>query len=309
VDKLKSVASRFGRGITDLFVGRPVDESFYEELEERLILGDVGGETAESLIAELREAARIRRPADASELRRTFADLLVARLEGVPRTGEPLRLGGSPSVALMVGVNGSGKTTTSGKLAERYRREGVGVLLAAADTYRAAAIEQLRVWSERSGVRIVAQEPGSDAAAVVFDACRAARSSGAGLVIADTAGRLHTKHNLMEELRKVHRVACREAGEENVESLLVLDAVVGQNGFRQAEAFGQALRLDGVILTKFDNTAKGGIVLAIADRLRLPVRYVGLGESIEDLDRFDARAFVSGLLGIGETPGDSPEER
>jgi fused signal recognition particle receptor len=296
VDKLRDVASRFGRGISDLFAGRPVDESFYEALEERLILGDVGVETADSLLGELREAARRIRPKDASELRGAFADLIVGRLESLPAMGAPLRTDGRPSVVLLVGVNGSGKTTTAGKLAERFRREGTGVVLAAADTYRAAAVEQLKAWGERSRVRVVAQGAGSDAAAVVFDAIQAARSGGAGLVVVDTAGRLHTKHNLMEELCKVYRVACREAGEEQVESLLVLDAVVGQNGFRQAQAFGEAFRLDGVILTKFDNTAKGGIVLAIADRLKLPVRYVGLGEGIDDLDRFDGRAFTAGLL-------------
>ena len=258
----------------------------------------MGIETAEALISDLRKAAVDRRIAHTAELKGAFADLLVSKLEEVGGMGAPLDISQPPSVILLVGVNGSGKTTTAGKLASAFLNEGRSVILAAADTYRAAAIEQLKAWGERAGVRVIASSHGSDSAAVVFDAIQAAKASGADVVIADTAGRLHTKSNLMEELAKIRRVVARELGNGSAESILVLDSVMGQNGFAQAEAFDKAVGLTGVILTKFENTAKGGIVISIAQKFRLPIRYVGLGEGIGDLEPFRPRAFVSALLGM-----------
>lgn len=295
-DGLKGVRNRWSQGIAALFLGGTVSEVFWENLEDLLVSGDVGVELAERLIAELREYAKKGHLSETSQLRDYFLSLLEDRLLSVKGMGEPLALSPRPSLTLLVGVNGSGKTTTAGKLAAQYRRQGHRVLLAAADTYRAAAIDQLKSWGERTGCRVVSQGPGSDAAAVVFDAIQAARSTDADLILADSAGRLHTKHNLMEELRKLRRVIDRELPSEAVEVLLVLDAVMGQNGFRQVEAFHEALGLTGVILAKYDNTAKGGVLLSVVDRLKLPIRYVGLGEGVEDLRLFSPHDFVEELL-------------
>jgi len=295
-ESLKGVRDRWSRGISALFLGGVVSEEFWADLEDLLISGDVGVDLTEGLILELKEYARRERLSETSQLRERFLDLLEERLVSVPRMGEPLSMACRPSLTLLVGVNGSGKTTTTGKLAAQYVKQGHRVLLAAADTYRAAAIDQLKSWGERAGCRVIAQAPGSDAAAVVFDAIQAAKSTGTDLILADSAGRLHTKHNLMEELRKLRRIIDRELPPESVEVLLVLDAVMGQNGFRQVEAFHEVLGLTGVILAKYDNTAKGGVLLAVADRLKLPIRYVGLGEGVEDLRLFAPRDFVEGLL-------------
>ncbi|MBQ9882717.1 MAG: signal recognition particle-docking protein FtsY, partial [Synergistes sp.] len=219
-----------------------------------------------------------------------------SRLEAVPGMGEPLRLSSKPSVIIMIGVNGSGKTTTSGKFASQLKADGKNVIMAAADTFRAAAIDQLKAWGERAGVRVIAQAPESDPAAVVYDSLMAAKASGADVIIADTAGRLHTKSNLMDELAKIMRVIKREIPEGASEVLIVLDAVTGQNGFIQAETFAKVMPITGVVLTKFDNTSKGGIVIAIAEKLKMPVRYVGLGEGIDDLQLFEPRTFVEALL-------------
>lgn len=295
-DGLKGVRDRWSQGIAALFLGGTVSEGFWENLEDLLVSGDVGVELTERLIAELKEYAKKEHLSETSQLRDYFLALLEDRLLSVKGMGEPLALSHRPSLTLLVGVNGSGKTTTTGKLAAQYRQQGHRVLLAAADTYRAAAIDQLKSWGERTDCRVVSQGPGSDAAAVVFDAIQAARSTDADLILADSAGRLHTKHNLMEELRKLRRVIDRELPPEAVEVLLVLDAVMGQNGFRQVEAFHEALGLTGVILAKYDNTAKGGVLLAVVDRLKLPIRYVGLGESVEDLRLFNPHDFVEELL-------------
>ena len=241
-----------------------------------------------------------RRITNKRELKAAFAELLISRLEAVPGMGKPLDLSRKPSVVIMIGVNGSGKTTTSGKLASQLKAQGRHVIMAAADTFRAAAIEQLKAWGERAGVRVVAQAQDSDPAAVVYDSIMAAKAAGDDVIIADTAGRLHTKSNLMEELSKVTRVIKREIPEGPSEVLIVLDAVTGQNGFMQAETFSKAMPITGVVLTKFDNTSKGGIVIAIADRLKMPIRYVGLGEGIDDLQLFDPRTFVETLLDAGE---------
>jgi len=229
-----------------------------------------------------------------------FGKQLEAIFAGNPLNGAPLRQSGIPSVVLLSGVNGSGKTTTAGKLAAQYTRDGKRVVLAAADTYRAAAIEQLKTWGDRCGARTVSHGMGSDPAAVVFDAIRSAKADGSDLVIADTAGRLHTRHNLMEELKKVARVVDREVGAANAEFLLVIDAVMGQNAFQQAKVFGEALPLTGIVLTKYDNTAKGGVILSVVHELGLPVRYVGLGEKVEDLALFRPREFIEALLGLQE---------
>jgi len=244
----------------------------------------------------LRQEARKSNIKDASALKEKFVDLIVRKLEEIPGMGKPIETKNKPAVVLLVGVNGSGKTTTAAKLASKFTSEGKKVLLAAADTYRAAAIDQLKVWGEKIGVRVVAHDVGGDPAAVIYDAIESAVASDADMVIADTAGRLHTKHNLMEELKKVKRVVERRLPDEPSESLLVLDAVMGQNAFCQAEVFNEALSLTGVILAKYDNTAKGGIILAVAQKMSLPIRYVGLGEGSEDLELFEPRSFVEALL-------------
>ncbi|MCR5335305.1 MAG: signal recognition particle-docking protein FtsY [Synergistes sp.] len=294
--KLRSAGNRWTQSVSSIFSDDPVTDDFWDELEENLILGDVGVDTAEELITELKKIMIDRRITTRRELKSVFAELLVSRLEAVPGMGEPLRLSSKPSVIIMIGVNGSGKTTTSGKFASQLKADGKNVIMAAADTFRAAAIDQLKAWGERAGVRVIAQAPESDPAAVVYDSLMAAKASGADVIIADTAGRLHTKSNLMDELAKIMRVIKREIPEGASEVLIVLDAVTGQNGFIQAETFAKVMPITGVVLTKFDNTSKGGIVIAIAEKLKMPVRYVGLGEGIDDLQLFEPRAFVEALL-------------
>lgn len=295
-EKLKNVGNQWSQSVSNLFSDDPVTDEFWEELEENLILGDVGVETSETLIADLKKVMIDRRISNKRELKSAFEELLISRLEAVQGMGKPLDLSLKPSVIIMIGVNGSGKTTTSGKLAAQLKAEGKRVIMAAADTFRAAAIEQLKAWGEKAGVRVIAQEQNSDPAAVVFDSIMAAKASGDDVIIADTAGRLHTKSNLMEELSKVTRVIKREVPEGPAEVLIVLDAVTGQNGFMQAETFSKIMPITGVVLTKFDNTSKGGIVIAIADKLKIPIRYVGLGEGIDDLQLFDPKIFVETLL-------------
>ena len=294
--KLKNTGNKWTQGISNLFSDEPISDRFWEELEELLILGDVGIDLTETLIERLRQRSVDQRISRTSELRAVFSELLIEQLNKVKGIGDPLNISKKPSVILMIGVNGSGKTTTAGKLAAQFKREGKKVLLAAADTFRAAAIEQLKAWGERTDVRVIAQNQDSDPAAVVYDAIMAAKAGNYDVVIADTAGRLHTKSNLMEELGKVHRIVTREIPEGPSEVLIVLDAVTGQNGFIQAETFGRVMPVTGVILTKFDNTSKGGIVLAIAEKLGLPIRYVGLGEGVDDLQLFDPQTFIGTLL-------------
>ena len=294
--KLKNTGNKWTQGISNLFSDEPISDRFWEELEELLILGDVGIDLTETLIERLRQRSVDQRISRTSELRAVFSELLIEQLNKVKGMGDPLNISKKPSVILMIGVNGSGKTTTAGKLAAQFKREGKKVLLAAADTFRAAAIEQLKAWGERTDVRVIAQNQDSDPAAVVYDAIMAAQAGNYDVVIADTAGRLHTKSNLMEELGKVHRIVTREIPEGPAEVLIVLDAVTGQNGFIQAETFGRVMPVTGVILTKFDNTSKGGIVLAIAEKLGLPIRYVGLGEGVDDLQLFDPKTFIGTLL-------------
>ena len=265
------------------------NEDFYEET---LIMSDVGAETAIKAVEELRELADKKGYRGADDVREGMCVVL----SGMLPSGEGLDLSTKPSVILMVGVNGVGKTTTIGKLATDLTRQGKKVLLAAGDTFRAAAAEQLTIWASRAGCDIVRHEEGSDPAAVVFDAISAAKARGADVIIVDTAGRLHNKANLMNELNKISRVIDRELPEAARETLLVLDATTGQNGLNQAEEFKKFAGITGIVLTKLDGTAKGGIVFAINDRLGVPVKYVGVGEQVDDLIPFDSRDFVEALL-------------
>lgn len=299
-DKLKNLGNKWTQGVSNLFSDAPVTDEFWENLEELLITGDVGLDLTEALIKRLRQVSIDRRIANVNELRIVFADLLIEHLKKVQNMGAPMNLDRKPSVVILIGVNGSGKTTTAGKLAAKLKAEGKKVILAAADTFRAAAIEQLKAWGERTDIRVISQHQDSDPAAVVFDAVMAAKASDYDVVIADTAGRLHTKSNLMDELSKVDRVVTREIPEGPAEVFIVLDAVTGQNGFLQAESFAKAMPITGVVLTKFDNTSKGGIILAIAEKLKMPIRYVGLGEGIDDIQLFDPETFVKTLLGVDD---------
>ena len=271
----------------------PDNEDFYEELEELLVMADVGAVTAENVVKGLKKMTWERRFRYGDEARAGLVELLT-RLLNVGSTD--LKLDTRPSVILMVGVNGVGKTTTIGKLAHQLREQGKKVLLCAGDTFRAAAAEQLGVWAERSGADIVRHEEGSDPAAVVYDSICAAKARKADVVIIDTAGRLHNKQNLMNELNKIRRIVDRELPEADVETLMVLDATTGQNGLIQAKQFLETSGLTGIVLTKLDGTAKGGIVFAIANELKLPVKYVGVGEGMDDLIPFDATNFVEALF-------------
>jgi fused signal recognition particle receptor len=281
--------------LADLFKGRQIDAAILEELETRLISADVGVAASERILAELRTRVARRELADV----RALIDALKASIvEILAPCAQPLRIDAAhrPFVILVVGVNGSGKTTTIGKLTRRLRDEGRSVLLAAGDTFRAAAIEQLKVWAERAGADFAAQGPGADPGAVVFDALQAARSRGTDVVLADTAGRLHSQSHLMEELKKVRRVIQRVDASAPHEVLLVLDANQGQNALAQAQQFQQAVGVTGLVLTKLDGTAKGGIVIAIAHSLRIPIRYIGVGETAEDFGEFDAASFAAALV-------------
>ena len=271
----------------------PDNEDFYEELEELLVMSDVGAATAENVVKGLRKMTWERRFRHGDEARAGLVELLT-KLLNVGDTG--LKLDTKPSVILMVGVNGVGKTTTIGKLAHQLKEQGKKVLLCAGDTFRAAAAEQLGIWAERSGADIVRHEEGSDPAAVVYDSICAAKARGADVVIIDTAGRLHNKQNLMNELNKIRRIIDRELPQADVETLMVLDATTGQNGLIQAKQFLETSGLTGIVLTKLDGTAKGGIVFAIANELKLPVKYVGVGEGMDDLIPFDATNFVEALF-------------
>jgi len=268
-----------------------VDEDFYEELTDILLLSDVGVRASTEIIDELRRRVESQKIKDAAVARQMFKDLLVEEMN-IPRP--PL---GWPMVMFVVGVNGVGKTTTVGKLALRFQEIGRSVMLAAGDTFRAAADDQLAVWAERANVPIVKQFEGADPAAVVYDGVQAAKSRHADVLIVDTAGRLHNKSHLMEELKKVSRVVEREYPEASLGALLVIDATTGQNGLAQAKVFSEVANLQGIVLTKLDGTAKGGIAVAIRNELGLPVRYIGLGEQIDDMQPFDAKEFVDAIFG------------
>ena len=270
-----------------------VDEDFFEELEESLILSDMGMETTLEAVETLRERVKERKIKEPEEVKACLREILVEMLA----VGEPgLDLSGKPAVILMIGVNGVGKTTTIGKIGAQLKKERKKVLLCAADTFRAAAAEQLTIWADRSGLEIIRQHEGADPAAVVFDAASAAKARNTDVVLVDTAGRLHNKQNLMNELNKISRVIDRELPGCAKETLLVLDATTGQNGLIQAKQFREAAGITGIVLTKLDGTAKGGIAIAIARELGVPVKYAGVGEGIDDLRPFDALEFAQALI-------------
>ena len=269
-----------------------IDDELFEELEELLVMGDVGMSTASKICDQLKEKVKKDGITDPKVIRWMLEDITAEMLAG----GEELVLNTKPSIILVIGVNGVGKTTTIGKLANNFVKDGKKVILAAADTFRAAAIEQLEIWADRSGASIVKQKAGSDPAAVVFDAIAAAKARDADIIICDTAGRLHNKKHLMDELAKISRVIDRELPGADKEFLLVLDATTGQNAVVQANEFRNATGITGIVLTKLDGTAKGGVVLAIKDGLGIPVKYVGVGEQIDDLQPFDPQGFAEALF-------------
>ena len=269
-----------------------IDEDFFDELEETLILSDIGAETSMEICDRLRAEVKRTGATDPAVIKELLRGIIAQML-----TGEnELRLETKPSVVMVIGVNGAGKTTTIGKLAANLKRSGKRVIVAAADTFRAAAIDQLNVWTDRAGVDIVKHSEGSDPAAVIFDAINAAKARGADVVLCDTAGRLHNKKNLMEELRKIARVISRELPEASVETLLVLDATTGQNAVNQARLFSESAEISGIVLTKLDGTAKGGIIIAIKNELGIPVKLVGVGEKIDDLQPFIPEDYVKALF-------------
>ena len=292
-ESLSKTKQNISEGLNELFANfRTVDEEFLEELEEILLLADVGFETTEKIIKELRRVAKLEKIEEAEILKKRLADIITDMMSG----GNELKINTKPSVIIVVGVNGVGKTTTIGKLANMLKNEGKKVIIAAADTFRAAAIEQVEIWAQRSGIDLVKHRDGSDPAAVVFDAIQAAKARGADVVICDTAGRLHNKKNLMDELAKIARIAERELPGCDRETLLVVDATTGQNAVEQAKNFKEATSITGVVLTKLDSTAKGGVTIAVKEVTGVPVKLVGLGEQVDDLKIFDPVDFAAALL-------------
>ncbi len=302
---LKKTRDNMSGAIDSMLKGfKNVDEELFEELEEILIMSDVGVPTTQRIIEELRARVKADKIKETSQVKEEIKDIVESMISG----GEEMHLSTKPSVILMIGVNGVGKTTTIGKLAMRYKSEGKKVILGAADTFRAAAIEQLEVWAERAGVDMIKHGEGADPAAVVFDTIAAGKSRGADIIICDTAGRLHNKKNLMDELNKIYRIINRELPESDKEILLVLDAATGQNAVNQAAQFREAAGITGIVLTKLDGTAKGGVVIAIRENLRIPVKYIGIGEGIDDLQTFDPHSYVQALF-VGENDSDEGNEK
>jgi len=290
---LERTRQGFMAKLTEVITGRKIDESLFEELEELLLLHDVGVLATTHLLDELRKISRERKLTDGQELRNVMKEIAA---RGLGQKQALRYVPGTLNVFLVVGVNGVGKTTTIGKLAERYKQDGAKVMVAAGDTFRAAASSQLQIWAARAGVPVISHADGSDPAAVVFDALHAARARGIDLLIIDTAGRLHNKSNLMQELGKIRRIIDREAANALQEVLLVIDATTGQNALMQAREFAQVVPLTGIVLTKLDGTAKGGIVLAIAKEQQIPIKLVGVGEKIADLRDFDPQEFAEALF-------------
>ena len=294
--RLARTRGSLANGLSNLLLGRrQIDDELLEDLETLLLTADVGVAAARRIIDDLTQRVKRRELADPEALGRELREELAAILRRADQP-EPARPTGRPRVILMVGINGAGKTTTIGKLAKKFHSEGQKVMLAAGDTFRAAAVEQLQTWGERNQVPVIAQHTGADAASVIYDALQAATSRQADVLIADTAGRLHTKSNLMEELSKIARVLKKLDAEAPHEVWLVVDGTTGQNALNQAVQFNDAVGLTGLIITKLDGTAKGGILFAIAEQLKLPIRYIGIGESVDDLRRFDADQFVAALF-------------
>ncbi|MDE6965675.1 MAG: signal recognition particle-docking protein FtsY [Clostridiales bacterium] len=289
---LKRTKEAIAYKLNKLFTGGVLTDDFYDELEETLLTSDIGAETTENIMDRLKDEIDRQHVRDTATVRDILKNILVELLEEneKPEYGYPL-------VIMLSGVNGVGKTTAIGKLAKKFKSQGKSVTIAAADTFRAAAADQLTVWAERAGVRIIKHAEGADPAAVVYDAAQSVKSKNGDVLLIDTAGRLHNKKNLMEELKKIARVVGRELPDATVLNYIVLDATTGQNAISQVDIFNEAIDIDGIILTKLDGTAKGGVVLAIAGELSVPVVYVGVGEGIDDLEDFDADDFVSGIMG------------
>ncbi len=297
-DRLKSglekTRNSFSERVNDIFASFvKVDEELFEELEEVLITADVGMETSMYIIDTLRDEVKHNRITDSEEVKQKLCEIIAKIME---ENKSELSIDKTPAVILVIGVNGVGKTTTIGKMAAYYKAQGKRVMLAAADTFRAAAIDQLQIWAKRSNCEIIAHEEGSDPSAVVFDALAAAKARGVDVLICDTAGRLHNKKNLMDELGKINRIIAREAPESSRHVFLVLDATTGQNAISQAKLFGEAAQIDGIVLTKLDGTAKGGVVIGICREQSIPVRFIGVGEGIDDLQVFNANDFAKALF-------------
>ena len=292
-DKIKSGLTKTRDSIGSVFSASQLDDDFYDELEESLILADIGGQTAMEAVDQLRETVREQHLKKPEEAREALRDILGRML----RVGDSrLKLGTKPSVILVIGVNGVGKTTSIGKIANVLKKKGKKVLLCAADTFRAAAADQLEIWAGRAGVDIIRQDEGADPASVVFDAIAAARARGTDVIICDTAGRLHNKQNLMNELGKISRIIDRELPGADKEVLLVIDGATGQNGLMQAKQFQEIAGVTGIVLTKLDGTAKGGIVIAVARELGIPVKFIGVGEGMDDLQPFEAYDYAQALV-------------
>ena len=300
-NKIKDSLSKTRESINEKFetviqTFRAVDEELFEELEEVLITADLGVNTSLDIIEQLREAASKKHITDSRELKQELAEILKTIL--TQGTDSRLNVHGLPAVIMVIGVNGVGKTTSIGKIATMYKQQGKEVVIAAADTFRAAATEQLEIWAERAGVRIIKQQEGADPAAVVYDAINACKGKYVDVLLCDTAGRLHNKKNLMEELKKIYRILDKELPLGGKEILLVLDATTGQNAVQQAKEFKEAADITGIMLTKLDGTAKGGIVFAIKNEYDIPVKLVGTGEGAEDIALFDPEEFANGILGL-----------
>ncbi len=297
-DKLKQGLTKtkdaFNNKINSVFANfRKVDEELLEELEEALILSDVGPNTADKIISDLRDTIKLKKIEDAEEVKTELRKEIEVILNS---NDNALKLETKPSIILVVGVNGAGKTTSIGKMAAGFKKEGKKVLVAAADTFRAAAIDQLEVWTNRAEVDILKRPEGSDPASVVFDAAKKAKEEDYDILIVDTAGRLHTKKNLMDELNKIQRIIDKELADCSQEILIVLDGTTGQNALIQAKEFSEVTKITGIVLTKLDGTAKGGVVIGICSELKIPVKYIGVGEKIDDLQRFNAEEFIKAIL-------------
>ena len=289
---LKKTRDSLGQLFDGVFSGGSVNDELFDDLEEALVLGDSGASTAAAICEELRKRVKKDGVTDPEKVREMLAEVIAEMLRG----GQELNLESKPAIIMVIGVNGAGKTTTIGKLAKRFEDAGKKVVVAAADTFRAAAIEQLEVWAQRSGAEIIKHSEGSDPAAVVFDAIAAGKARHADIIICDTAGRLHNKKGLMDELAKIGRIIEREAAGSSVETLLVLDATTGQNALNQAREFGAACGITGIVLTKLDGTARGGVVIGIKQELGIPIKFIGVGEQADDLQPFDPDAFAKALF-------------
>lgn len=301
---LKKTRESMAGAIDDMLYGKvEIDDTFFDDLEEVLVMGDVGVYTAQEIVSELRERAQKENLRTAEKVKKAIKEIVANMLRG----GEEISMITMPSIILVIGVNGVGKTTSIGKLAHYFKQDGKKVILAAADTFRAAAIEQLQEWADRAGVDMIKHKEGADPAAVVFDSICAGKARDADVIIVDTAGRLHNKKHLMEELAKIYRVIDRELPYSDREVLLVLDATTGQNAVNQAREFLNVAEATGIILTKLDGTARGGVVLNIKNELKVPVKFVGVGEQIDDLQPFSAEAFAEGLFDV-EMPDHSQDE-